>query len=80
MLANLLANISHYLIIEFIDRQDSWVSKMISDMRYNSVFFDFYNKDNFEKEFGKYFSFVETKKIKSSYRTLYLMKSRQLST
>lgn len=78
MIAALLASVSPYLIIEFVARNDSWVSKMLDDMMDNARFFDFYNTDNFEQEFREYFDFVKVKKITNTHRTLYLMSARQI--
>lgn len=76
MSAPLFASFSPYLIIEFPDRDDSWVKFLLDSKREFKDHFDFYNKTQFETDYGKYFDFVETQKIAGTERTLYLLKRK----
>ena len=67
-----LNNLCKYLIIEFIPKDDSKVQFLLSS---REDIFTAYTKTNFESEFNKYFSILETKPVLDSKRTIYLMKS-----
>lgn len=58
------------LIIEFVPKSDSNVQRLLS--RREDIFPD-YNQQVFEKIFKKYFSIMDSQKIRDSERTLYLM-------
>ena len=75
MLAEMLAPLSKYLIIEFIDREDSWIQVLLDNMRDRRDLFDFYCKKNFENEFNNFFTLEKKEQITGSHRTLYLWKS-----
>ena len=75
MLAAMFAPVTRWLIIEFVDRQDSNVEKLLSHMRTNRSTFDFYTAENFITEFKLFFQIVQSKKITGTNRTLYLLKS-----
>jgi len=76
MLAQSFSQIARHLLIEFIDPADSWADKLLSSKRGARVLFDFYNRQNFEAVFARYFDFIETAAVPRSERTLYLMKRR----
>jgi len=59
------------LIIEFVPNDDSNAKKLLI-LREN--IFKEYSKENFEKDFSKYFKIIDKKDIRGSKRTLYLMK------
>jgi len=61
------------LIIEFVPKNDSQVRKLIS--RREDIFLD-YTQETFESEFKEYYKILESKKIKNSERTLYLMEGK----
>jgi len=68
----LLNKLCKYLIIEFIPKDDSKVQFLLSS---REDIFTNYTKTNFETEFSKHFSILETKPVLDSKRTIYLMKS-----
>lgn len=76
MLANLFAQLTNYLVIEFVDREDSYVAKMLEQTNNNSNFFIYYCRDNFEREFKKTFVVLRAHEVSGSLRTLYLMRKR----
>ena len=73
MLAELFAQLTDYLLIEFVDRKDSYVAKMLKQTSNDSNFFAFYRRENFEREFQKSFAILKTHRVNGSLRTLYLM-------
>jgi len=74
-IALLLSNLCKYLIIEFIPKDDSKVQFLLSS---REDIFTNYTKIDFESEFNRCFSIIETKPVLESKRTLYLMKSNNL--
>ncbi|KKW06197.1 MAG: hypothetical protein UY40_C0002G0047 [candidate division CPR1 bacterium GW2011_GWC1_49_13] len=62
-----------YLIIEFVPKEDSQVQRLLST---REDIFSNYNEEDFEKEFGKFFTISDKEKVKGSKRTLYLLKVR----
>lgn len=77
MSAEYFAQLSNYLIIEFPDRDDSWVSFLLDSKREFRGHFDYYNRENFEKDYKKYFNLVEKAVIPGTSRTLYLFERHQ---
>ena len=72
-IARLLNSMGKYLIIEFIEKEDSQVKKLLC----NRVdIFNDYSKENFEKNFSAHFVILQKKQIKNTHRTLYLMKRK----
>ena len=63
-----------YLIIEFPKREDSWVQRLLDSKTDFKDYFDFYNLNNFEKEYSSYFDIIEKLAIQDTHRVLYLMK------
>ncbi len=76
MLAQIFSSLGKYLIIEFVDRDDSLAQKLIVGMRDQKTLFDWYNKDNFEKAFSKEYIIEQVHQIEGMSRTLYLMTKR----
>jgi hypothetical protein len=64
------------LLIEFPTRSDSWVQFLLDSKREFKSHFDFYNEENFEKEYSVYFEIINKQKIASSERILYSLKRR----
>jgi hypothetical protein len=64
------------LLIEFPTRGDSWVQFLLDSKREFKNHFDFYDEENFEKEYSVYFEIVNKQKIASSERILYSLKRR----
>jgi hypothetical protein len=72
-IAEFLAKICRFLIIEFVPKDDSQVQRLLSTRE--DIFVD-YSQDNFEKIFQYYFKLLESDRIGDSERTLYLMEIR----
>lgn len=69
-IASFFAKIGKYLIIEFVEKSDSQVQKLLA----NRVdIFNDYNKKEFEEAFSEFFKLKRIVPIKNSKRTLYLM-------
>lgn len=76
MSAEMFASLTPYLIIEFPDRGDSWVDFLLKSKREFLNHFDYYNKENFEKDYAAYFDVIEKLKIPNTERTMYLLKRK----
>ena len=59
------------LIIEFVPKEDSQVQRLLAT---REDIFDHYTEDDFEKEFGKFFTVTAKEPVKGSKRAIYLMK------
>ncbi|MFV0564648.1 MAG: class I SAM-dependent methyltransferase [Flavobacteriaceae bacterium] len=73
MSARFFASFSKHLVIEFPERNDSWVVKLLNDKREFKGHFEFYNINEFETVYTKYFTIKAKQTIGNSKRTLYLM-------
>ncbi len=80
MLAELFAATAPYLIIEFVDRQDTRTATLLAHMRDNYHAFAFYHRDNFVTQFEKFFVFIHQHRLTDTHRTLYLMRARRSTT
>ncbi|WP_397363431.1 class I SAM-dependent methyltransferase [Olleya sp. R77988] len=76
MSAQFFASFSKQLIIEFPKRKDSWVQRLLNSKADFKDYFDFYNQENFEKEYLKYFDITEKYDIKDTQRVLYLLEAK----
>ena len=72
-MAKYFCSISKYLIIEFVDKNDSKVQKMLLNRK---DIFDDYTQENFENIFGNYYKILYKNKIPDTERTLYLMEKK----
>lgn len=70
LISKCFSSISKYVIIEFVDKEDSQVKRMLLNRK--DVFED-YTQENFEQCFSKFFNIKYKKQIKDTKRTLYLM-------
>lgn len=70
--AEWFSKLGEYLIIEFVPKNDSQVEKLLKT---RDDIFDWYDEDNFEKCFSKYFEIVKKNNIQDSMRVIYLMRS-----
>lgn len=70
-LASFFVKTGNFLIVEFIEKGDSQVQKLLANRE--DIFSD-YNKKSFEKAFSEFFQIKEAVAIKNSKRTLYFMK------
>jgi hypothetical protein len=73
MIAEMLAALTNYLLIEFIPKEDPKVQTMLS---YKKDIYKNYNEKEFIKEFEAWFSVAEKKEMHGSRRTLFLMKRK----
>lgn len=74
--AQFFSKMAPNLLIEFPTRSDSWVQFLLDSKREFKSHFDFYNEENFEKEYSVYFEIINKQKIASSERILYSLKRR----
>jgi len=72
-LAEYFNKLSHWLIIEFVPKNDPLVLKLLLNRK---DIFDKYDIDNFEREFEKHFIKITSQKISGSERVLYLYKRK----
>ncbi|MCC9073652.1 class I SAM-dependent methyltransferase [Flavobacterium sp. F-65] len=75
--AQFFSKMASNLLIEFPTRSDSWVQFLLDSKRDFKDHFDFYNEENFEKEYSVYFEILKKERIISSERILYSMKRLQ---
>lgn len=71
LIANWLAPMSNYLLIEFVPKQDEKVQLLLQNRQ---DIFDDYTQTNFEAVFSKHFKIILQEKINGTDRILYLMK------
>ncbi|MEX0995616.1 MAG: class I SAM-dependent methyltransferase [Flavobacteriaceae bacterium] len=74
--AEFFASFSKNLILEFPTREDSWVQSLLIRKREFINHFDFYNEENFEMGYSKFFEIVKKEPINASERILYLLKRK----
>ena len=77
MLADSFRQSAKYLLIEFVHPDDSWAESLLRRKRDARILFSFYNRENFENVFSKYYEITESSTVPSAKRTLYLMTRRQ---
>lgn len=71
--AAFMAQLGRNLIIEFVDKDDSQVARLL---RNRADIFDAYTKDGFESAFGTFFDIGECEQVGDSRRWLYSMRTR----
>jgi len=71
-IAGFLRQICRFLIIEFISKEDSQVQRLLSTRK---DIFSGYTQQEFEKEFKKFFNFIDSVELVDSKRTVYLMEA-----
>lgn len=69
--AGFFASFSNHLIIEFPTRKDSWVESLLVRKREFINHFDFYNVEEFEKAYGKFFKLHKKQTVEGAERILY---------
>jgi hypothetical protein len=74
MSANFFASFSKYLIIEFPNREDSWVQRLLNTKGEFKAHFDFYSEENFTLAYLKVFTIIEKVSIPNTKRTMYFLK------
>ena len=72
-LASFLSELTSYLIIEFVPKDDSQVQILLASRE--DIFTD-YTQECFEQSFKELFEIMEKVKISGTKRTLYLMKTK----
>ena len=70
-MAEYFSQIAPYLIIEFIEKDDSQIQKMLLN---REDVFDDYNEENFESAFSKKYTIIKKNKITNTKRVLYLLR------
>lgn len=76
MSAAYFARLSKYLIIEFPDRDDSWVSFLLESKREFKGHFDYYTIQNFEQDYLQYFTLKQKEAIPGTSRVMYLFERK----
>jgi ribosomal protein L11 methylase PrmA len=69
-LAAFFSQITHWLVIEFVPKEDSQVQRLLATRK---DIFDHYDRQGFEQAFSQYFTIRDVKEVEGSKRTLYLM-------
>ena len=69
----LFSSVAKYLIIEFVDKEDSQIQRLLQN---REDVFDDYTEENFEMIVLKYFEMIDSIKIKNSHRKIYLLKNK----
>ncbi|MEK7180789.1 MAG: SAM-dependent methyltransferase [Patescibacteria group bacterium] len=69
--ASFFSKVCKTLIIEFVPKDDSQVERLLKN---RTDIFGSYTQENFEKEFGRYFTVSDSYQILASKRVLYLMR------
>jgi hypothetical protein len=72
-IADFLAKLCRWLIIEFVPKSDPKVQKLLST---REDIFPNYTRQEFENEFGRLFMVKQSEQIRNSKRVLYLMERR----
>jgi ribosomal protein L11 methylase PrmA len=74
-IAKSLAGMCNWLVIEFVPKEDSQVKRLL---RSRKDIFDRYTRETFKAEFQRYFTIVESQRLRGSSRRMYLMKNQAL--
>lgn len=72
-IANFFSQLSHWLIIEFVPKEDPQVIRLLQFRK--DIFAD-YNQTQFNEQFGKYFNIINYEHIAETDRILYLMENK----
>jgi len=75
MIAEYLAALAPWLVVEFVPKSDSQIQRLLASRR---DIFPNYTTQGFETAFGSHYQVVSQHPIKDSDRVLYLMKRRKL--
>jgi len=76
MSAAFFASLSEHLIIEFPDREDSWVKYILDSKRDARHLFDGYGVSAFAKAYSQFYHIDKQEIIPSTHRTLFLMRRK----
>lgn len=74
-IAQFLSRVCRWLVIEYVPKEDSNAKRLLAT---RGDIFPNYTQGNFEHEFKKYFDIHSVEEIKSSKRTLYLMRKQEV--
>lgn len=72
-IAQLFAQISRWLVIEFVPKTDSQVERLLATRQ---DVFPHYTAEGFEQAFSRYFEITRKSEVHESERTMYLMRAR----
>ncbi len=72
-IARYFSSLGNWLIVEFVPKADSKVKILLQN---REDIFKNYSKENFEKEFSRYYKIIREEPIKESKRIIYLMKKK----
>lgn len=72
-IASFFASVSNFLIIEYVDKQDSQIQKML--LNREDIFWD-YTNETFENEFSEYYNILQKEHLPNTHRILYLMEKK----
>jgi ribosomal protein L11 methylase PrmA len=75
-IASFFSELSKWLIIEFVPKEDSQVQKLLANRE--DIFFN-YSKTGFEQAFKLYFSLESQHKVMGSLRTIYLFRKKSIN-
>ena len=75
-IARFFARIAPYLVIEFVKPSDSWASALLARKQDAQDLFSYYNQEDFEAVFGRWYSIKEQQDITGADRVIYLMKRK----
>ncbi len=73
-IASYFADLTRYLIIEFVPKEDSQVQKLLLNRK---DIFTKYTQETFEEEFSKYYTIIGKENVLESARTMYLMEKKK---
>jgi len=76
MLASLWSELASELIVEFVDARDSWATVLLEQKGASKDLFLWYNRNEFECAFTKYYEIRENLELSSGNRVLYRMQRR----
>lgn len=74
MIAECFARLGKHLIIEFVEKDDSQVQRLLASRK---DIFDNYNKASFIKAFSSFFELISEDSIKETNRTIFLFRVRE---
>jgi hypothetical protein len=74
MIAEYLSQLGKWLVVEFVPKDDSQVQRLLAS---REDIFDHYNAEEFVGALSAYFDLRETRPVKESKRTLYLLENKK---
>jgi len=71
--ADFFVKLANHLLIEFVPKQDSQVQRLLAT---REDIFDAYDQAGFEEAFARHYEIIESQSIRTTSRTLYLLRRR----